>query len=383
MSLDWIENELEQLSSANLLRHRVTRTGKLGATIVVDGKSYINFGPNDYLGLAADPKLQTVVNETLEQSGWGSGASPLILGRGELHAELENQLADFLDAEAALLFPTGFAANAGSIPALVGKEDVVFSDAKNHASIIDGCRLSGAKTVVYPHLNVDALAKALAQESGAKKLIVSDSLFSMDGDVAPLKQLANLAEQHDAMLMIDEAHALGATGKTGAGVAEEMGVTHRIDIRVGTLSKCFGSPGGFVAGSRRLVEYLSNRARTYVFSTAAPIAATAAALAALRMIREQPERRHRLKTIADRLRTQLRGQGWQVPTAGTHIVPVTIGDPSRTLEIASRLRDNGFWVPCIRPPSVPDGESLLRISLSSSHDDEMIESLLGAFVAMH
>ena len=382
MSLDWIDDELEQLKSTNLLRQRVARTGKLCARIIVDGSSYINFGSNDYLGIAADPELQNIVSETLAQNGWGSGASPLILGRGELHAELEKQLAQFMDAEAALLFPTGFAANAGSIPALVGKNDVIFSDAKNHASIIDGCRLSGAKTRVYPHLDVDTLEEFLAQEIGAKKLIVSDSLFSMDGDVAPVNRLAEVAKEHDAMLMVDEALALGVMGENGGGIAEEMGLANQVDIRVGTLSKSFGSHGGFVVGSRRLVEYLSNRARTYVFSTAAPIAATTVALSALRMIREQPERRDRLRTIADRLRAELSKQGWRVPDVGTHIVPVTIGDPARTLEVASHLRDNGFWVPCIRPPSVPDGESLLRISLSSSHDDDMVDGLCATFAGL-
>ncbi len=383
MSLDWIDDELEQLKSASLLRQRVSRTGKLCATITVDGTSYVNFGSNDYLGIAADPKLQKTVSDTLEQNGWGSGASPLIVGRGELHAELETQLAIFLQAEAALLFPTGFAANAGTIPALVGKPDVIFSDAKNHASIIDGCRLSGAKTVVYPHLDVDALAELLTTEGSEKKLIVSDSLFSMDGDIAPLKQLANLAERHEAMLMVDEAHALGAYGgKNGGGVAEEQGVAERIDVRVGTLSKSFGSHGGFVAGSRKLIDYLSNRARTYVFSTAAPIAATAVALSALQIVRDQPERRLRLRSIAERIRAELSKQGWQVPKLGTHIVPVTIGDPARTLDIAGRLRDDGFWVPCIRPPSVPHGESLLRISLSSSHSDEMIDDLIGALARL-
>ena len=380
MSLEWIDAELAQLTSSDLLRHRVARSGKLGATVLVDGKSYANFGSNDYLGIAGDTRLSDVVDRVVMECGWGSGASPLILGRNTLHAELEQQLAQFIGSEATLLFPTGFAANTGTIPALIGKRDAVFSDAKNHASIIDGCRLSGAKTFVYPHGDLDVLNSMIQSATGfEKRLIVSDGLFSMDGDLARVNELADIAEQHQAMLMIDEAHSFGVQGSSGAGICSEQGVADRVAIRVGTLSKSFGSHGGFVAGSARLIEYLSNRARSYVYSTAAPPAAAAVALAALRIIREEPDRRAQVLSNADQLRNALADQGWNVARVGTHIVPVIIGEPAETLRIAAELKRTGNWVPCIRPPSVPTGESLLRISLSASHTDEMLARLVDAF----
>lgn len=380
MSLDWIEAELAKLRSSHLFRRRVAREGKLGASITVDGRSYVNFGSNDYLGIAADARVSDLVAQTVDQHGWGSGASPLILGRNALHAELENELAQFVGSEAALLFPTGFAANTGTIPAIVGKHDIVLSDAKNHASIIDGCRLSGASTRIFRHNDVAELSQMLRSAgSFRKRLIVSDGLFSMDGDTARVDALVELAERYQAMLMIDEAHSLGVQGLNGAGICSEQQVADRVDIRVGTLSKAFGSHGGFVAGSAKLIEYLANRARSYVFSTAAPVAASVAALAALNIMREQPERRVRLLASASKLRQSLADQGWNVTRSGTHIIPVVIGDPVATLRIAADLNQQGFWVPCIRPPSVPVGESLLRISLSSAHSDKMLEDLVVAF----
>ena len=380
MSLDWIDAELALLESAHLLRRRVTRRGAQSASISVDGQSYVNFGSNDYLGIAADPQLDEIVQRTMHDHGWGSGASPLILGRGQVHEVLEQQLAEFLGCEAALLFPSGFAANTGTIPAIVDKRDVIFSDAKNHASIIDGCRLSGAKIEVYPHNNLDALnAKMQSANRFRRRLIVSDGLFSMDGDLACVERLVELAEHHEAMLMVDEAHALGVCGDHGRGVCVAHGVASQVDIRVGTLSKSFGSHGGFVAGSSQLIHYLANCARSYVFSTAAPEAVAAVALAALRIMREQPHRRQHLLRLATHARAGLIEQGWRVPHDGLHIIPVVIGDAADTMKLAEQLKRKRCWVPCIRPPSVPPGESLLRISLSSAHSDQMISDLLAAF----
>ena len=380
MPLDWIDAELDVLESAHLLRRRVTRSGAQAASISVDGQSYVNFASNDYLGIAADPQLAAIVQQTMQSHGWGSGASPLILGRGQLHEVLEQELARFLGCEAALLFPSGFAANTGTIPALVDKRDVIFSDAKNHASIIDGCRLSGARIEVYPHNDVDALSvKLRSSDEYRRRLIVSDGLFSMDGDLACVEQLVELAKRHEAMLMVDEAHALGVYGDDGRGVSCAKGVGDQVDIRVGTLSKSFGSHGGFVAGSSQLVDYLSNRARSYVFSTAGPETAAAVALAALRLIREQPDRRQHVLQLAARVRSGLIEQGWRVPHDGLHIIPVVIGDAADTIQLSQQLQQQQFWIPCIRPPSVPPGESLLRISLSSAHSDQMISDLLAAF----
>ena len=381
MSLEWIDAELDRLAEAQLLRQRVSRSGKLGARVVIDGKQYLGFASNDYLGIAADPRLEETVAKTISLGGWGSGASPLIVGRSAMHAELERRLATLVNREAAILFPTGFAANAGTIPALVGKGDVVFSDAKNHASIIDGCRLSGAQKVIYPHANVQQLEDLLTQYASAgRKLIVTDALFSMDGDVAPLADLAELARRHHAMLMVDEAHALGVVGPEGRGAAAEAGVGDDVDVIVGTLSKSLGSHGGFVAGSPKLVDYLANRARSYVFSTASPVAAAAAGLAALGILRDEPDRRQRLLASADRLRLQLSEQGFVVGKSSHQIVPVVLGEASVTVEFAAQLKARGFWVPCIRPPTVPKGESCLRISLSSVHSDAQIDALIEALV---
>ena len=380
MSLDWIDAELARLESANLLRQLVARDGPQTTDIVVEGGKYVNFGSNDYLGLASHPDIAASVQQLTAEQGCGSGSSALILGRHRLHQQLEQSLAEFLQCEAALLFPTGFAANVGTIPALVGRDDVILSDAKNHASIIDGCRLSGATIRIFPHLDLDAAAQLLGDAASyRRRLIVSDSVFSMDGDVARIDELVALAERHDAMVMIDEAHALGVLGADGGGVCSDQGVSQQVDVRVGTLSKAFGSHGGFVVGSDKLVRYLANRARAYIFSTAGPVASAAAGLAALRHIQRHPESRIRLRRKAERLRLGLEQQGWNVPAVGTHILPVMIGAAERAVELSEGLRQRGFWVPCIRPPSVPDGESLLRISISDQHTERDVDNLLQAF----
>ncbi len=377
--LTWIDNALAELDKAHLRRRLATRCGRQsGRRIDLEGRSYVNFSSNDYLGLASDPRLAEAAKEALAEAGWGSGASPLVTGREALHAKLETELAKFEGTEAALLFPTGFAANMGTITALVGRDDVVFSDAKNHASIIDGCRLSGAEVVIYPHRDTSRLSEQLSQACGRRRLIVSDSLFSMDGDLAPLAQLAELAEQHDAMLMVDEAHATGVFGNRGRGVAEHQNAEDGVHIRVGTLSKALGSIGGFVAGSLSLIDWLANRARAYVFSTAAPAATCAPGITALQIVIDEPHRRRDLLARAQRLREQLAMDGWQTGTSESQIIPVMLGDPESTMRMSAALREAGFLVPGIRPPSVPAGESLLRISLSSAHQEDDIAQLVAA-----
>ncbi len=328
---------------------------------------------------AAPPPDPEAVAEAADCDGWGSGASPLISGYGEGHRRLEEELAQFEGTEAALLFSSGFAANAGTIAALVGPGDVVFTDRKNHASLLDGCRLSRADVRVYPHCDCRRLEELLARCGHyRRRLIATDGLFSMDGDLAPLEELAELAERRDAMLLVDEAHATGVFGAQGRGVAEHLGVEDRVDVRVGTLSKALGSVGGFVAGSRSLVEWLVNRARPYVFSTAPPPAVAAAALAALRIVRDEPERRRRLLAQAESARSELVAQGWDTGGSASQIIPVVVGDAARAVELAAALRDRGLFVPAIRPPTVPQGEACLRISLTSGHTDAMIAALLEA-----
>jgi 8-amino-7-oxononanoate synthase len=347
--LEWIDDELSLLRREHLLREL----------------------PDERLGRAAA--------EAIQVSGVGRGASPLVCGRSAIHEELEQRLAEFEGVEAALLFPSGFAANAGIVPALVDRGDAIYADAKNHASLIDGCRLSRAETQVYPHGDVDALEGLLAQSRGPRRrLIITDTLFSMDGDLAPLAPIAEAAAKYDAMLLVDEAHATGVFGAHGRGVAEALGVEYEGVIRVGTLSKALGAAGGFVAGSGSLVEWLANRARSYVFSTAQPASIAAAALAALDIVAEEPERRTKLLQTAESLRRRLQQQGWNTGRSASQIIPIVIGSPAETVRLSDWLRERGYWLPAIRPPSVPEGESLLRLSLTAAHTPEMLDGMLAA-----
>lgn len=386
-SLDWLDDALADLDRRGLRRALTSRVGpQRGNRIVIDGQSLINFGSNDYLGLAADPRLARAAQKSLESHGWGSGASPLVTGRADLHAELERKLAEFERAEAALLFPTGYAANVGAITSLVGKGDAVYSDELNHASIIDGCRLSGARIHVFRNSasrsrpgDYDELEQLLRQGAGyRRRLIISDSLFSMHGTFPSLSPLAVLAAKYEAMLLVDEAHATGVFGEHGRGRCEADGVEEEITLRVGTLSKALGSLGGFVAGSQKLIDWLSNRARPYVYSTAAPAAVASAGLAAIEIVQSEPERRKKLLDLAVELRRQLVLGGLIQSTSISQIVPVTIGDAQRTMAVATELRRRGFFVPGIRPPSVPEGQSLLRISVTSLHTREQITALVAA-----
>ena len=381
--LHWLDDQLAQLDEAGLRRRLEARSAPQAAVTEIDGRPLVNFSANDYLGLATDERVIEAASRAA-RDGWGAGASPLVTGRSEWHARLEQKLAQLEGAEAALLFPTGFAANAGVVPALVDRGDAIFADAKNHASLIDGCRLARAERHVYPHNDADALSELLRKSTGyRRRLIVTDSLFSMDGDLAPIDRLAELAVEHDAMLLVDEAHATGVWGPSGRGVVEHFAqrrpqIEQAAIIRTGTLSKALGSLGGFVCGSQKLIDWLANRARSYIFSTAAPAATAAAALAALEIVEQQPERRTMLLARAARLRESLRAAGWNPGNSTSQIVPIVIGDADRTMRLAAGLREAGLLVPGIRPPSVPEGESLLRVSLCHGHTDEHIAQLLGA-----
>jgi 8-amino-7-oxononanoate synthase len=378
--LDWLDDALADLDRRGLRRTLLARESpQRGDRIEIAGRTLVNFGSNDYLGLAADPRIAAAVNDATREHGWGAGASPLVTGRSSLHAELERRLAEFEGTEAALLFPTGYAANVGAITALVGKGDAIYSDELNHASIIDGCRLSGAFVHIYPHRDVSQLRDQLAQTNAfRRRLIVTDTVFSMGGDIAPMPHLVNLAAEYDAMLMVDEAHATGVVGRAGRGVCDHPQVECGVHIRVGTLSKALGSHGGFVVGSQRLIDWLTNRARPYLFSTATPAAVAAAGLRALEIIQHEPERRESLFGNAQDLRNKLRFLGFEIGNSQSQIVPVILGDPNRTMAAAAALRERGFFVPGIRPPSVPEGQSLLRISLTTLHTEEQIDNLVAA-----
>jgi 8-amino-7-oxononanoate synthase len=377
--LGWIDGELARLDEQHLRRRLVTREGAQGARLVIAGREYVNFASNDYLGLAGDARLVEVAARAADQEGWGAGASPLIVGHAVSHRRLEERLADFEGTEAALVFSSGYAANVGTICALAGEGDAIFSDELNHASIVDGCRLSRAAVHVYPHGDGDALQEQLRRAGQfRRRLIVSDSLFSMHGDVAPLNELAELAERHDAMLMVDEAHATGVFGPRGAGAVEHLGLEGRVHVRVGTLSKALGCQGGFVSGDRRLIDWLVNKARPYIFSTASIPANSAAAMAALDIVSGEPYRRQKLLAAAEDLRRRLRERGWNTGASASQIVPVFVGESQAALRLAAALRERGLWAPAIRPPSVPVGQACLRISLSYGHTPEMVERLIEA-----
>lgn len=374
--LAWLSDALAELDQQGLRRHLRRRdSAQRGDAILLDGQKLLNFGSNDYLGLAAELHPTAA---SPAQSGWGAGASPLVTGRSQAHAALEQALAEFEGTEAALLFPTGYAANVGAVTALAGPGDAIFSDARNHASLIDGCRLSGANIQIYRHCDVSHLAELLATTPARRKLIVTDSLFSMDGDLAPLAEIADLSKNHGAMLLVDEAHATGVLGEHGRGGAELLGAEHGVQVRVGTLSKALGSLGGFVAGSRLLCDWLANRARTYIFSTACPDPLATAGIQALRCVQAEPGRRTELLVRANQLRALLLELGCQVGNAKYQILPVIVGDPQRAVACSAALLERGFLVPAIRPPSVPPGQSLLRISLTWRHTQEMIAALATA-----
>jgi 8-amino-7-oxononanoate synthase len=375
--LSWLSDELAALDRAGLLRRRSARAGCQAAKIVLDGQELVNFGSNDYLALAADPRLAAAAIAAIQSEGFGSGASPLITGHCEMHRRLECRLAEFEGAEAALLFPSGFAANLAAVTALAGPGDVVFADAKNHASLWDGCRLSRADVRAYPHADCRQLDGLLARAAHyRRRLIVTDSLFSMDGDLAPLAELADLAQRHKAMLVIDEAHATGVFGPGGRGLAEHFGVEHSVAAHVGTLSKALGCAGGFISGSRLLIEWLVNRSRSYIYSTAAPAATSAAALAALEIVIAEPDRRRQLLQRAAALRAQLSALGWPLGRSASQIIQILVGQPQQAVELSQRLRRSGLLVPAIRPPTVPDGESCLRVSLTWGHAEEHIAALI-------
>jgi len=385
--LQWVDAELDRLRGADLYRDLPQPLGAVGARCQVAGRELINFASNDYLGLASDPRLVAAAAESIAEAGLGRGASPLICGRATAHLHLEQQLAKFENTEAALLFASGFAANAGTIPALADEADAIYGDAHNHASIIDGCRLSRAEKYIYPHSDMLALERMLqAGKKYRRRLIVTDTLFSMDGDLAPLPQLGKLAEQYGAMLMVDEAHATGVFGEHGRGAVEHFCTDHpklhqQVHVRIGTLSKALGAAGGFVCGSQALVAWLANRARTYVFSTAQPAAASAAASEALKIVATEPQQRCNLLRRSAQLREQLQAQGWDTGESASQIIPLRVGSAEQTMRLAQELREHGCWVPGIRPPSVPEGGSLLRLSLSAAHDEEMLTTVVEALAA--
>ena len=370
--------ELQSLQAAGLRRTMQQVHQRRAGTVLLNGERIADFASNDYLGLASDPRLARAAAAVLQADGMGAGAARLISGNHPVHDALERALALFKGCERALLFPSGYMANIGAIPALVGPGDVIYSDALCHASLIDGCRLSKAAIRVFPHADLDALAAMLEadRDTFRRALIVVEGVFSMDGDLFPLEGLVPLARRFDAWTYVDDAHGTGVLGATGAGSVEQCGVTGEIDVIVGTLGKAMGTSGAYVTGSRPLVDYLTSRARSFIFTTGTPPAVAAATLEALRLVQVESWRREAVRDRARRLRDRLRAAGREAPgMSDGHIVPIMVGDVGATMRLVGELRRRGFLVGGVRPPTVAPGTSRLRVSVSAVHPMELVDAL--------
>jgi len=380
MAENFLQADLTRLKEAGLYRKLRRVDGDQGATLLLDGREVINFSSNNYLGLANDPALREAAKEAIDRYGCGAGASRLISGNMTLHEELEEKIAAFKGTQAALVFNSGFQANVSLIPTLVGDGDIIFSDALNHASLIDGCHLSRAKTVVYPHCDLDSLEQALQRaSSGHKKLIITETLFSMDGDEPPLAEIVELAEKYGAMIMVDEAHATGVIGSNGAGLVAKLGLGDRISVQMGTLGKALGGFGAYVTGSRTLREYLINRCRSVIYTTALPPVVMAMAMAAIRIVESEPERRTVLSRNCQMLREGLKALNFSLGKSQSPILPLIVGDAEKCMALSERLLQKGVFAQGIRPPTVPVGTSRLRITLMATHTQEHLERALSVF----
>jgi len=379
-----LEQELRELEAQHLRRRLLTVEGVLpGGKVRVDSRELLNLSSNDYLGLAQDGRLIRAAQEAAGLWGAGATASRLISGTFTLHAQVEAETAAFKGTARALVFNTGYMANLGVIAALTGKGDVVLSDRLNHASIVDGIRLSGAKLVRFRHRDLNHLEDLLKQSAGARRrLIVTDTVFSVDGDAAPLAEMAALKERHGAWLMVDEAHATGVLGPWGAGLAAALGVTEAVDVHMGTFSKALGCLGAYVAGSSTLIDYLINRARSFIYATALPPPVLGAISAALQITTGSPDLRQRLSREAKRFRGRLAQAGLDTLESDTQIVPVLVGDNALALDYAARLRDQGLLAVAIRPPTVPPGGARLRFSLSAAHSSADLKAAAETIIAV-
>lgn len=375
--MKFIAEELKELEKSGLYRRLRTITSNQEAHVIIGGKKYISFSSNNYLGLANNDKVKEAATKAVKEYGCGAGASRLIVGTMELHTQLEQRIARFEGKPAAILFCTGYVANVGIITALLGKGDLIIIDRLNHASIIDAARLSGAKLLVYPHKDMDRLESILKRyKDYKKKLIVTDSVFSMNGDFAPIPEIVKLSKQYDAMTMVDEAHATGVIGDMGRGVTESYGLTDEVDIIMGTLSKAVGSLGGFVVGSEKLIEYLQNKARSFIYTTALPPAVCAASIAGLDIIESNPKIKNKFWERVDLVKNGLRKIGFDLMDTESHIIPVLIKKARTTMEISRYLYENGILVPGIRIPTVPKNTARLRITVMANHTHKDINKLL-------
>ncbi|MEO8610234.1 MAG: glycine C-acetyltransferase [Chloroflexota bacterium] len=378
--LAWIETELATLKEQGLYNNIRTLSSPQDAWLEVDGERVLNFCSNNYLGLANHPRMRQTAKVAIDQMGIGPAAVRSIAGTTELHLELERKLAEFKGVEAALTFQSGFNANIAVIPALVGKGDIIFSDALNHASIIDGCRLSRATIVAYEHNNVDDLRRKIAETTEyGRRIIISDGVFSMDGDIAPLPDLYTVAAEHDILLMVDDAHGEGVLGKGGRGIVDHFDLHGKVDIEVGTMSKAFGAVGGIVAGRQILVDWLKQRARPFLFSSAMTAPDVAACLMAVTILEESTELVDRLWENTRTLREALQALGFDTGVSQTPIVPIMLGEAPLAQQFSKKLFEEGVFAMAIGFPTVPKGKARVRVMNSAAHSPEDLETALAAF----
>ncbi len=371
--------QLQQLRAQNLYRSRRILTGPQGAEVAIDGRRYLAFCSNDYLGLANHPDLIRALQSAAERYGVGSGAAHLVSGHSHEHHALEEELAEFTDRPRALLFSTGYMANLGVVSALLGRSDTVYEDRLNHASLLDGGLLAGARLLRYAHADAQALAQRLAGQEVGEALIATDGVFSMDGDLAPLPALAGIAGEHGAWLMVDDAHGFGVIGREGKGSMDHYGLgLAEAPIVIGTLGKAFGTAGAFVAGSEELIETLIQKARTYIFTTATPPALAAATRVSLQLARREEWRREKLRALVRRFRAGAGQLGLSLLESWTPIQPLLVGDAGRAVALSEALRERGILIGAIRPPTVPVGTARLRITFSAAHSEQQVDRLLTA-----
>lgn len=377
------QEDLNSLEKRGLLRKIRTRNSSQDKKISLDGKNVLNFSSNDYLGLCSDKRLKEAAIRATKLFGTGTGASRLISGTHKLHKNLEQKLAQFKNTQSALVFNSGYQANVGIISSLVGKDDLVLSDRLNHASIVDGIILSRAKFIRYPHNDIEALEKILKdlpagrQETNFKrKLIVTDSVFSMDGDVAKLEEIVKLKEKYSCFLMVDEAHATGVFGKKGAGLVEQLGLEGKIDLEMGTLSKALGSFGAYVCASRTLIEYLINKCRAFIYTTSLPYGIIASSIRALEIVQNQKILRKKLWENTNYTREKLNKSGFNSLNSQTPIIPILIGDANLTIKFSNMLFEEGIFVQGIRPPTVPKGTSRLRLTVTAKFSKKDLDFAL-------
>jgi 8-amino-7-oxononanoate synthase len=379
-----LQAQLNQRREEHLYRTRLNVASGCSSTLSVGGRSLVNFCSNDYLGLASHPDISQALKQAADLYGTGSGASHLVSGHSVVHHQLEEGLAEFTGRPRALLFSAGYLANIGAINALVGRRDLVLQDQLNHASLLDGGRLSQADFKRYKHVDITSLEQRLEQSSAARKLIVSDGVFSMDGNLAPLPEISTLAKKHSAWLMVDDAHGVGVLGQQGGGLVEELNMTiEQVPVLVGTLGKSFGTFGAFVAGSEALIETLIQFSRSYTYTTALPPAIAAATLASLKIVREETWRRDKLAQLVRRFRRGAEQIGLQLAESNTPIQPVLINNDEKVMQVGQQLRTAGFLVGAIRPPTVPVGTGRLRITFSADHSEEQVDKLVAALDSLN